>query len=56
MDKVKAEGDIALKRLQAAFSHLELNEAERLALEVVAETRRERSRAARSPVPPKPAT
>jgi len=42
----KPEMDTALERLQAAFSHLKLDEAEaeRLALEVVEETRNTRSR------------
>ena len=45
----KPEMDSALERLQAAFSHLELDEAEaeRLALEAVKETRLERGLAAR---------
>ena len=58
MDKVdkdvdKIEGNTALERLQAAFCHLELDEAEaeRLALEVVEETRRERSLVARASTP-----
>ena len=47
----KTEKDAALERLQAAFSHLELDEveAERLALEVVRETRQEKSLTARVP-------